>query len=159
MTFLHTLALGLTLGAAAGIVHIAGQSPHSPQTLSPRVEVKTWRIRPVGKAPNDYWVDGTVRNTSGQVLTGVQLRFNIVTARGVVLGESDAPIKLVTLLPGQACLFAAPVGVHDKRMARIVLVGVKVATAGDVLIFKDVPFAAMKKSDLFRGRMHSPLSP
>lgn len=151
MSILLNFVLQLAIGAVVILPAVASGSLDSEMPRAPVVEVMTWKIRPVGKAPNEYWVDGVVRNVSRKVLTEVKLRFSIRTAQGNIIGESDAPIKLVTLLPGQTCLLAAPVEIHDRRMARIVLIGVKVDTADDVLMFRDVPFAARKKSDVFKN--------
>ena len=147
---LWTIVLAATL--YAGHMLNAGQAPAA------MVEVTAWRIKPGGKKPNDYWVDGVVRNVSKLRLTEVTIRFDIVTGSGVSLGESDASIKLSTLLPDQTCLFAAPVEIHDKRMRKMVLIGVKIATADDLLIFKDVPFAASRRSSLFRNARRDPPS-
>ena len=132
------------------MIFVAGQLLEAGQAPAAMVDVLTWRIKPGGNSANDYWIDGSVRNTSGHMLTGVRLRFNILTRSGFVLGESEAPIKLTTLVPGQTCVFAAPVTVHDKRMKKIVLIGVTVETADDAVLYRDVPFSASKNSSLFR---------
>ena len=97
-----------------------------------------------------------VQNISSHRLTGIQLRFNVLSSKGAVLGESDAQLKLMTLLPGQVTVFAAPVDVHDSRMSKLVLFAVKIQTSDEILMLKDIPFTATPKSALFRNVRRSP---
>ena len=97
-----------------------------------------------------------VQNVSPHRLTGIQLRFNVLSSQGTVLGESDAQLKLMTLLPGQVTVFAAPVELHNSRMSKMVLFAVKIQTSDEILVLKDVPFTASPKSALFRNVRRPP---
>lgn len=140
----------LAMVCALGPLVLAGDSPAA------LVDVITWRIKHGANRQNDYWIDGMLQNISTHRLTGIQLRFNVLSSKGVVLGESDAVPKLMTLLPGQTTVFAAPVDVHDRRMSKMVLMGVKIQTADEMLMFKDIPFSSSVTSARFRDVRRPP---
>ncbi len=113
------------------------------------LEVETWWIKPGGSRPHDFWIDGLVRNTSGHRLSDVRLFFQVKTASGKLLGESEASIKLTILLPNQECPFAAQVSVHDRRMSKLILAHVTAGMVDDTVMLSAIPFSTTKKSASF----------
>ena len=123
----------------------------------PMLQIETWRIKAGNlRLAHDYWIDGIVKNTSGQRMSDINLVFAVKSAKGTLLGETKASPKLVTLLPDQECPFAAQVSVHDSRMYKMVLTEVTVGMVGEVVMMKAIPFSTEKTSAFFAGVRHEP---
>jgi hypothetical protein len=120
---------------------IAGEAQTQPQ-----IEITSWSVRKVPSGPDKYWVSGYVRNLDTVRLADVLITFSVLAPTGREVGETTSDLKLVTLLPGQTSLFAAPVRVHDRHISRMTVKQVYVKSIDDRSANRTIPFTSKRKS-------------